>query len=115
MKVFLSNQLTELAEVLRQNLIDEVDSPLEKRWVIVPSEDVKLDLYLRWLKKSDVITGIKTITYSELIRKMFPELPSKMELALRIETALDSIGELKNYLDNHLRKLDLSNELSSLF
>jgi exodeoxyribonuclease V gamma subunit len=119
MKVFLSNQLTELAEVLRQNLIDEVDSPPNmrwvKRWVIVPSEDVKLDLYLRWLKKSDVITGIKTITYSELIRKMFPELPSKMELALRIETALDSIGELKNYLDNHLRKLDLSNELSSLF
>jgi exonuclease V gamma subunit len=115
MKVFLSNQLTELAEVLRQNLLEGMDDPLDKRWVIVPNEDVKLDLYLRWLKKSEVITGIKTITYCELIRKMFPELPSKMELALRIETALDSIDELKNYLDNHLRKLDLSNELSSLF
>lgn len=116
MKVFVSNKLTELAEVLRQALFSRDTNPLESRWVIVPSEDVKLDLYLKWLETADIVTGIKTITYSELIRKIFPELPSKMELALRIETALDSVEELQFYLnESPIKKLELSSELSSLF
>jgi exonuclease V gamma subunit len=115
MKVFVSNKLTALAELLLQ-ILSKCDNPLANRWVIVPSEEVKLDLYLKWLETSDIVTGIKTITYSELIRKMLPELPSKMELALRIETALGSIHELQHYLgDSLIKKIELASELSSLF
>ncbi len=116
MKVFVSNKLAELSKTLRQELFAKPESPLENRWVIVPSEEVKLDLYLKWLETSAVVTGIKTITYSELIRKIFPEVPSKMELALRIEAVLDSIDELKIYLvSDQLKKIELSSQLSSLF
>ena len=117
MKVFVSNKLSNLSKALQKELFFNIDNPLEKRWVIVPSEDVKLSLYLDWLQTSSVITGIHTITYNEFFRKIFPELPSKMELALRIETALDDLPELKNYLkdDSAIRKIELSMELSSLF
>jgi exonuclease V gamma subunit len=117
MKVFVSNKLSNLSKALQKELFFNIDNPLEKRWVIVPSEDVKLSLYLDWLQTSSVITGIQTITYNEFFRKIFPELPSKMELALRIETALDDLPELKNYLkdDSPIRKIELSMELSSLF
>ncbi|MBP7073879.1 MAG: exodeoxyribonuclease V subunit gamma [Rhabdochlamydiaceae bacterium] len=117
MKVFVSNKLSNLSKALQQELFSNIDNPLEKRWVIVPSEDVKLSLYLDWLQTSTVVTGIQTITYNELIRKIFPELPSKTELALRIETALDEMSELKTYLkdDSPIRTIELSMELSSLF
>jgi exonuclease V gamma subunit len=116
MKVFVSNKLTELSEMLRQALFCGSHHPLKKRWVIVPSEEVKLDLYLQWIESSEVVAGIKTITYCELIRKIFPEIPCKTELALRIETALDSVEELKDYVEkNVITKIELSAELSSLF
>ncbi len=117
MKVFVSNKLSNLSKALQQELFLNLNNPLDKRWVIVPSEDVKLSLYLDWLETSPVVTAIQTITYNELIRKIFPEIPSRMELALRIETALDEISELKSYLkdDSPIRKIELSMELSSLF
>lgn len=115
MKVFISNKPVELAKVLHRELFSEAMHPLAKRWVIVPTEEVKRDLYLRWLETSDVIAGIQTITYGELMRKLFPEIPSKMELALRLETALEEVEELKEYLSCSIHKLELSLELSTLF
>lgn len=116
-KVFLSNQLHTLSDMLCQKLFNSSSNPLEKRWLIVPSEEIKLDLYLRWLSKIDVVTGINTVTYGELIRTLFPAIPSKMELFLRIQTALGTAQELTSYLKGggDLRKLDLCEELSSLF
>lgn len=118
MKVLVSNQLSILSDALYEKLFEA--SPLEKQWLIVQSEEMKLDLYLRWLKKRDVITAIQTLTYKDLVRKIFPQLPCQTELKLRIETALDRIqqtGDLKLYLkEGHLlRKLDLADEMSSLF
>ena len=101
MKVFTSNHLPNLAEALRKSLVP-------KAWVIVPSEEVKLDLFLRWLEKTEIVTGIRTITYNELIRKMFPEIPSKTELTLRITSLLEEH-------ENELLKVRLADELSSLF
>ena len=116
-KVFLSNRLHTLSDMLCQKLFNSSSNPLEKRWLIVPSEEIKLDLYLRWLSKIDVVTGINTVTYGELIRTLFPAIPSKMELFLRIQTALGTAQELTSYLKGggDLRKLDLCEELSSLF
>ena len=101
MKVFTSNHLPELAEALRESLTP-------KAWVIVPSEEVKLDLYLRWLEKTEIVAGIRAITYNELIRKMFPEIPSKTELTLRITSFLEEH-------ENELLKVRLADALSSLF
>ncbi len=116
MKVFISNDLSELANLLHQKAFLGAARPFEPRWIITPSEEEKLDLYLKWAEKAPVVTGIKTITYKELIRKIFPDLPSQMELALRIEVALDGIDELSNYLNREpIRRLELATELSSLF
>lgn len=101
MKVFTSNHLPELAEALRESLVP-------KAWVIVPSEEVKLDLFLKWLEKTDIVTGIRAITYNELMRKIFPEIPSKMELTLRISARLEEH-------ENELFKVRLADELSALF
>ncbi len=120
MKVFVSNQLSELAKLLHQRLFSETLHPLEHRWLIVPSEEVKLDLHLRWLETSEVVAGIKTLTYKELIRKIFPAIPLQIELTLRIEHALTHMEIEETLLPflqegEHIRRLDLAEELSSLF
>lgn len=116
MKVFVSNNLSQLSQALWQELFTRLDSPLGNRWVIVPTEESKQGLYLKWLEQSPVVTGIKTITYRELMRRLFPEIPSKMELALRIEAVLEEARGLQLYLEgNSLKKIELSSQLSTLF
>lgn len=117
MKVFVSNQLQILSGVLYKKLFDNVTTPLETRWVIVPTDEAKMSLYLEWLEKREIITGIRTLTYGQLVRKVFPDLPSQVELSLRIETALSHLDlgpAFKPYLQGQ-KKLDLSEELSGVF
>lgn len=117
MKVFVSNQLQILSDALYEKLFDKMTTPLEKRWVIVPTDETKMNLYLKWLEKREVITGIQTLTYGQLVRKVFPDLPSQMELSLRIETALTRLElgpGFTPYLQGQ-KKLDLAEELSGTF
>jgi exonuclease V gamma subunit len=118
MKVFVSNQIPILADALYEQIFSDADAFCNKRTLVVPSEEVKNDLYLRWIDlKTEIVTGIKTITYKALVRSLFPELPSQIELALRLEAILEESQELKNYLKegDHLRKGALSDQLSTLF
>src|SRR3569832_500844 len=117
MKVFVSNQLQILSDALYEKLFDKLQKPLEKRWVIVPTDEAKIDLYLEWLKKREVITGIETLTYGQLIQKVFPDIPSQAELSLRIETALNKVvlgAAFNPYLEGK-KKLGLAEELSGIF
>ncbi len=117
MKVFVSNQLQILSDALYEKLFDKMTTPLAKRWVIVPTDETKTNLYLEWLEKREVIAGIQTLTYGQLVRKVFPDLPSQMELSLRIETALThlDLGPAFNPYLQGQKKLDLAEELSGIF
>ncbi|MGR3973913.1 MAG: exodeoxyribonuclease V subunit gamma [Candidatus Rhabdochlamydia sp.] len=101
MNVWISNSLSTLIKALDLALMECEVNPLQKKWVIIPHEALKNDLYLRWLCSKDVITGITFITYSQLIAKLFPAIPSFSELKLRIALALNHItlpSEIKSYL-----------------
>lgn len=119
MKIFVSNHLEVLAQVLKEELFQ--GHPFDKRWVIVPNERIKQDLYLRWAHDPlfQVATGFKMITWSEALCRLFPELPAKTELSLKIETALMGLenGELLSYLKQggHQRKASLCDLMSGLF
>ncbi|MGR3911993.1 MAG: exodeoxyribonuclease V subunit gamma [Candidatus Rhabdochlamydia sp.] len=119
MKVFVSNSLSSLAESLYHSLFIK-DSPLQKKWVVIPHENVKTDLYLKWLEKTDVITGIKVITYHELLSLLFPLVPSRLELTLRLHIALDEIllpPAIASYLSTgkDKKRQGLIQEISTLF
>jgi exodeoxyribonuclease V gamma subunit len=122
MKIFVSNHLEHLAELLKNDLFQEKSHPFDKRWVIVPNERVKQELYLKWAHDPlmQVATGFKMITWSQALSRMFPHLPSQDELSLKIEAALGSIeigGPLSAYL-NHggpKRKASLCDRMSTLF
>jgi exodeoxyribonuclease V gamma subunit len=119
MKIFVSNHLEVLAQVLKEELFQ--GRPFDKRWVIVPNERIKQDLYLRWAHDPlfQVATGFKMITWCEALCRLFPELPAKTELSLKIETALIDLenGELLSYLQQggHQRKASLCDLMSGLF
>ena len=66
-----------------------------------------------------VAAGCKMITWSEALSGLFPQVPSQVELSLKIEAALDSIHDetLLAYL-NHgglPRKASLCDRMSTLF
>jgi exonuclease V gamma subunit len=112
MKVFVSNDLRALGDGLCQEVFSG-GLPFEKKWIVIPSEEIKLALYLQALSHVEVVAGIKTITYRELMGKTFPQLPSKMELAFRLEMQLEPMEYLER--GGIKRKLDFRDELSSLF
>lgn len=122
MKIFVSNHLELLAELLKNELFQEKNHPFDKRWVIVPNERVKQELYLKWAHDPlmQVATGFKMITWSQALSRLFPHLPSQDELSLKIEAALKSIENEKSlsaYL-NHggpKRKASLCDHMSTLF
>ncbi|MBS0649305.1 MAG: exodeoxyribonuclease V subunit gamma [Verrucomicrobia bacterium] len=119
MKIFASNHLEVLAQALKEELFQ--GRPLDKRWVIVPNERVKQDLFLRFAHDPlfQVATGFKMITWCEALCRLFPEIPAQAELSLRIEAALNDSqeDELRAYLQHggHLRKAALCDKMSSLF
>ena len=87
MKIFVSNRLEVLAESLKEELFQGQGHPFAKRWVVVPSERIKQDLFLRW--SSDpllhVSTGIKMITWSEALSGLFPTFPHKQNSLSRLK------------------------------
>jgi len=119
MKIFVSNHLEVLAQALKEELFQ--GHPFDKRWAIVPNERVKQDLYLRWAHDPllQVATGFKMITWCEALSRIFPDLPAKTELSLKIESALHDLenGELFSYLKQggHQRKASLCDRMSGLF
>jgi exonuclease V gamma subunit len=121
MKIFVSNCLEVLAQSLKKELFQGQGHPFAKRWVVVPSERIKQDLFLRWSSDPllQVSTGIKMITWSEALRRLFPHLPSQAELSLKIEAALEhGIPEpLLSYLAHggRQRKISLCDKMSTLF
>lgn len=122
MKIFISNQLERLAQLLKEEIFQRKGHPFEKRWVIVPNERVKQDLFLQWAHDPSlqVATGYKMMSWGEALSRIFPRLPSQMELSLKIEAALQLLknGEpLLVYL-NHgglARKASLCDRMSTLF
>src|SRR5216684_4440372 len=105
MKIFASNRLELLAQLLKEELFQGEGHPFDKRWVVVPNERVKQDLFLQWAHDPlmQVAAGCKMITWSQALSHLFPELPSQTELSLKIEAVLKSVKNaepLLNYL-NH--------------
>jgi exodeoxyribonuclease V gamma subunit len=121
MKVFTSNHLEILAELLKEELFLSSRHPLDKRWVVVPNERVKEHLFLRWASDPalQVAAGFKMITWCEALSRLFPDLPSQTALSLKIEAAIDLIAAepLRSYLNDGgaVRKASLCDQMSSLF
>ncbi len=121
MKIFVSNHLEELASCLKEELFQGMGHPFDKRWIVVPNERVKQDLYLQWAHDPllEVAAGCKMITWSEALSRLFPALPSQAELSLKIEAALKSVQDasLLAYLEQGSlpRKASLCDRMSTLF
>lgn len=119
MKVFVSNRLETLADVLKEQLFQTGGHPFAKRWVIVPSERIQQALLLRWAQDDElkIAAGVKIITWSSALRQIFPDIPSNMELSLKIEKAVSDIDEVKEYLQagGPQRKTSFCDRMSSLF
>ncbi len=108
MKVILSNYLEVLAQALKRELFQEEKNPLEKRVVIVPSDEIKqyLLFYFASEKKEKgvnegVAAGFKMITWNQAIKLIFYDFPLKAELSLNIEEVLKELQdeELVSYLE----------------
>jgi len=122
MKIFVSNHLEILAQLLKDEVFQGKGHPFEKRWVIVPSERVKQDLLLQWAHDPHlyVAAGCKMMSWSQALTRLFPLLPSPAELSLKIESLLDSLqnaDSLLAYLKQGgvQRKASLCDKMSSLF
>jgi len=93
-----------------------------KKWVIVPNERIKQDLFLKWAHDPllQVATGCKMISWSQALSRLFPHVPSQAELSLKIEAALKFVQNaepLLAYLNHGAvpRKASLCDRMSSLF
>lgn len=122
MKIFVSNHLEVLAQLLKDELFQGKGHPFEKRWVIVPSDRVKQDLLLQWAYDPHlyVATGCKMMSWNQVLSRIFPLLPSPAELSLKIESLLDSlqnVDPLLAYLKQGgvQRKASLCDKMSGLF
>ncbi len=122
MKIFVSNQLEVLAQLLKEELFQNDGHPFDKRWIVVQSERVKQDLFLQWAHDPllHVAAGCKMISWSEALSRLFPHVPSHAELSLKIEAALESVQNaepLLAYLDHGglPRKASLCERMSTLF
>lgn len=121
MKMFVSNRLETLADVLKEHLFQSGGHPFAKKWVVVPSQQIRQALLLRWARDDElkVATGIKVITWNQAVRQIFPDIPSHDELSLKIEKALETIKEesIENYLRGGglSRKTSFCNHMSRLF
>src|SRR3954464_4936128 len=95
MKIFVSNHLEVLTQLLKEELFQEGSHPFDKRWIVVPNERVKQDLFLQWAHDPllHIAAGCKMISWSEALSRLFPHVPSQAELSLKIEAALDSISD----------------------
>ena len=119
MKVFVSNKLEALADLLKGVLFQ--GGPLARRWVIVPGEQIRQALLLRWAQDEElkVAMGIKLITWSQAMRQIFPYIPSQGELALKIEKALQDMNDkdVRAYLHGggSKRKVSFCHYMSGLF
>jgi exodeoxyribonuclease V gamma subunit len=122
MKIFISNHLEVLAELLKEELFQGKNHPFDKRWIVVPNERVKQELFLQWAHDPllQVATGYKMINWCEALSRLFPHLPSQAELSLKIENALKSVENAEPLLAylNHggiPRKASLCDRMSTLF
>jgi exonuclease V gamma subunit len=121
MKIFVSNHLEVLANLLKDELFQAGTHPFDKHSIIVPNERVKQDLFLQWAHDPllHVAAGCKMISWSEALSRLFPHVPPQAELSLKIEAVLDSIHDdtLLAYLKHggFPRKASLSDRMSTLF
>jgi exonuclease V gamma subunit len=122
MKIFVSNYLERLSQLLKNEVFQQEGHPFDKRWIIVPNERVKQDLFLQWAHDPllQVATGCKIISWSQALSRLFPNVPSPAELSLKIEVALKFVQNAEPLLAylNHgglPRKASLCNRMSCLF
>ncbi len=116
MQVFVSNQFDVLADSLKKELFQR-SHPFENRTVIVPSETVKQNLFLRWAFELDIAMGFKILTWHQAVSELFPHLPSKTVLSLKMEKSIDDLETVDQYLSGRglKRKYSLCDRLSDLF
>jgi len=119
MKVFFSNRYEVLVERLRDELFFTPCHPFAKRWVVVPSQTVKNDLLYRFARdeKLCVATGVQILTLGQALHSFFPQVPSMMELSLKIEANLEKSGSIQEYLKGGgtKRLTGLCDQLGALF
>jgi exodeoxyribonuclease V gamma subunit len=127
-KIYLSNQLENLAESLKKNLLEGL-LPFQKQIVIVPSLAIKTHLSLSLATDPElrVFAGIRLCVLSEALGEFFREsekkLPKFLELSLLIERELYQLietGAQEIQGDRHLFSSQkqiayLSDQLSRLF
>jgi exonuclease V gamma subunit len=121
MKVFVSNRLETLTDVLKEHLFQSGGHPFARKWIIVPSQQIRQALLLRWARDEElkIATGIKIITWNQAVRQIFPDIPTHDELSLKIEKAIEILSEktLETYLKSGgiSRKTSFCNHMSRLF
>ncbi|MBS0621577.1 MAG: exodeoxyribonuclease V subunit gamma [Verrucomicrobia bacterium] len=92
-QIIYSNSLAELGDALAEHLFAD-PHPFAKRWVVVPTEAIKIWIQRFFAQKLDVSLGIRFFFLEELIGG----LPSELELTLRLEHLLPECEQLKEYL-----------------
>jgi exodeoxyribonuclease V gamma subunit len=97
MRVYISNSLEILAKSLKNDLLNPIKHPFTKKWVVVPNKKMGQNLLTHWVFKGDekIISGFYIISWQEIWNKIFPNIPSAMELSFQIETVLKSVKEEK--------------------
>lgn len=119
MKVFISNHLEKLIDLLQETINQPHRHPLSKKWILVPSEYFKQEILLRWAYKTGIATGFTILTFQEAMNRVFPNIPCRSELMLKIEQSLDFIKEtaIHSYLlsGSQEKRLAFCYQLSSVF
>jgi exodeoxyribonuclease V gamma subunit len=116
MKVFASNRLEVLVQKLKEEMVCQ--SPLQRRFVVVPHERMHQELMLNFAQDPDmqIAAGVSILTWQEALAHIFPSIPSPLELALTLEQKID-VAPLRAYLEHGgpLRKSALAEKLALLF
>lgn len=117
MKLCVGNQI----ESLHEALLKEFQSvPLfEKKMILVPSGSLKDFLINETVQKIGIFTAAEIVCVEEANRLFFPQIPSQIELSLRLEQAFKSASskEIHSYLHNcpYAKRGSLADTLASLF
>ncbi len=114
MDVFVSNRL----EVLYAHFLENLTIvPFNSLTIVVPSPALKEWLTFSLAKDKNVLLGVEIILIEEAL---FPlnlkeKPPSFLDLALKIESKLEGIEEIKKFVRSPARKFALAERLARLF
>ncbi len=94
MRIFCSNQIDRLVELLFQELFSLENHFLTHRWVVVSNDQVRRDLLLRFSNflKDFSLENLTFLDYDQLLACIYPKISSKIELSLKIQRGLDQLS-----------------------